>query len=432
MRLESRLHEGETNQSYTTLGGSDQGRGRVAGLIMPTLRQVNKLFVRAALIWALASGLLLAARATVDLGSEVVELPQAVQAGEAAVAALIFGFFGNLWLSTVYSLAASLPASRPVPLKHAPYVAPVWQVGAVTAVASSFPFYAELPGSRYPLLALAAVAGYVTYVSLQSIRTRATDPSATHWTNLVACVELFFGSLLAILGSVGVVGADTAAVGLVFVALGWSPHAALVLFTQAFDLEPYDDQRPVYFAFGAALAALVAVFLGQGGMLLASLAQLAYVLALAFLLQKRWFGRFVSWEERFLMAGVVAGFLGLAGAAAPQTSVLLGFDPAGDSFPILASGVAVVPLAFGAAYVARQRPKFLKDGLCKVVVVAIVAAVLPQFLFSLFYLNPSQRYGSFVVRGAFGAAEAVVALGLVALASLVRGIGRPRADLRPV
>ncbi len=387
-------------------------------------------------MWALASGLLLAARAASDVASEVVRIPLAGQAGEAAMAALILGFFGNLWLSTVYSLAASLPASRPVPLKYAPYVAPVWQVGTVAAVASAFSPYADLPGSRYPLLALVAVAGYVTYVSLQSIRTRATDPSASHWTNLVACVELFFGSLLAILGSVGVVGTNVASVGLAFVALGWGPHAALALFTQAYDLEPYDDQRPVYFAFGAALAALVAVFLGPGGMLLASLAQLAYVLGLAFLLQKRWFGRFVSWEERLLMAGVVAGFLGLAGTAAPETADILSFSPAGGSeggsFPILASGVAVVPLAFGAACVARQRPRFLKDGLCKVVVVAIVAAALPQFVFSLFYLDPSQRYGSFLVRAIFGAAEAVVAIGLVVLASLVRGIGRPRVDLRPV
>lgn len=399
---------------------------------MPTLRQVNRVFVRAGLIWALVCGLLFFVRAA----SEFVDLPLGSRAGEAAVSALVLGFFGNLWLSSVYMVSASLAGSKPAPLGSVPYLVPVWQVGTGASVASAFEVYKNLPGSQFPKLALVGVAAYASYVTLRSIRSRATDPSAAHWTNLVASVELLFGSLLATLAALGVVTGLLAGVGVALVALGWSSHAALVLFVQAFDLEPYDDQRPVYIAFGAAVVMVVVVFLGPGAAILLSIAQLVYILALAYLLQRRWFGRFLSWEERFLMAGLVAGFLGFAGAAAPSEGYLsaLGLSQGfgGRPFPVLASGVLILPLSFGAAYVAKERSRSLRTGLCRAIVAAVVAAALPQFLLSLFYFDSYYRYEILAVRALFGAAEIVVAAGLVALASLAKGLGRGRADLRPV
>lgn len=399
---------------------------------MPTLRQLNKLFVRAGLTWALICGLLFLVRAA----SEVVELPLGVRAGEAAIASLVLGFFGNLWLSTLYSLSSSLPASKPVPLRSGAYLLSLWQIGTAASAASSFEVYRNLPGSQFPKVALVAVGAYASYVTLRSIQSRATDPSAAHWTNLVACIELFLGSLLATLAALGVVTGLFAMLGVGLVGLGWSYHAALVLFVRVFDLEPYDDQRPVYVAFGAAVVMVVVVFLGPQAQILLSLAQLVYILALAFLLHKRWFGRFASWEERFLMVGVVVGFLGFAGAASRAEGYLtvLGLTSGfgGNAFPVLASGVAILPLSFGAAYVAKERSRSLRSGMCRVVVAAGVAAGLPQFILSLFYLDPYYRYDILAVRVLFGAAEMVVAAGLVVLASLAKGLGRPRADLRPV
>jgi hypothetical protein len=398
---------------------------------MPTLRQVNRIFVRAALIWALICGLLFLTRAS----SEFVSLPLGTRAGEAAIAALVLGFFGNLWLSAMYSLSASLPGSKPVPLKSAPYLLPLWQIGSAASSASAFEAYRNLPGSQLPKLSLTVVAAYTSFVTIRSIRSRVADPSAAHWTNLVACIELFFGSLLATLAGLGVVTGFIADIGVALVALGWSYHAALVLFVRAFDLEPYDDQAPVYVAFGAALVMVIVIFLGPRAAILMTLAQLVFILALAYLLQRRWFGKFLSWEERFLMAGVVAGFLGVAGAATSTEGYLLALGlqaSFGAAFPILATGVVILPLSFGAAYVAKERSRSLRSGMCQTIVAAVVAAALPQFLMSLVYLDPYYRYGIFAVRILFGIAEIVVAAGLVALASLAKGLGRPRADLRPV
>lgn len=400
---------------------------------MLTLRQVIRIFVRAALLWALVGGVLFLVRAA----SEVVAVPLGREAGLAAVAVVVLGFFGNLWISTVYSLSSSLPSSKPVPLQSASFLLPLWQIGTAASAASSLELYRRLPANQYPKLALTAVAAYLSFVTVQSMRTRATEPSAAHWTNLVAGVEAFFGTLGAALASAGILSPALGAVGVALVALGWGSHAGLVLFVRAFELEPFEDQRPVYVAFGAGLVMVVVVFLGPGAQILLSMAQLAYVLALAFLLQKRWFGKFLSWEERFLMAGVVAGFFGLSspGASGIEGYVLaLGLSSGGGArpFPVLASGVAIFPLAFGAAYVAKERSRGLRSGLCRAVLAAVIAAALPQFLMSLAYFDPDARYALIIVRALFGAAELVVAAGLVVLASLAKGLGRSRADLRPV
>ena len=400
---------------------------------MPTLRQMNRAFVRAALLWALVGGVLFLARAA----SEVMKVPWGTQAGKSALSAIILGFFGNLWVSTVYTLSSSLPSSKPAPLKSASFVLPLWQIGTASAAASAFAIYRQIPGYSYPVLTLTAATGYLSFVTGRSIQTRVAEPSAAHWTNLVACLEAFFGTLLISLtparDGLEVLGV----VGVAFFALGWAYHAALVLFVGALELEPYDDQKPVYVAFGASLVMVLIVFLGPGAQIIASFAQLAYVLSLAFLLQKRWYGKFFFWEERFLMAGVVASFFGLSSTSVSGIEryfVALGLAAESGSKPylLIASGVLVLPLAFGAAYGVKQCSRGLGSGMCRLVIASVIAAVFPQFIMSLAYFDPNQRYDLLIVRALFAASEVVVAAGLVVMASLARGLGRRRADLRPV
>lgn len=405
---------------------------------MPTLRQVNRLFLRSALIWVVVGSMLLILRGVVEVAPEALGAFEgsalarfALASGEAAVQALALGFFGNVWLIAVYSSFSAVPAGKPLKLAGARLVAVLWQVGVAGIALRS------LLGAGASALAVVRIALFVASIylltgMLATLRTRMTDVSAVHWSCVIATVELCLGAALSAWAAAARFPSNPSLWAAVVLGLGWPAQAAVAVFCHSFELEPYDDQRPVYLALGAALAVVLAYSLGPQARILVWIAELVFVLTFLFMLQRRWLGRFLSWEERFLAVGAIAAFFGFMGALQEPVAAALAGVEGGEHVPFLSLGVLALPIAFGAATVAKERPRQMGDKVGRATMAAVIALGAPEFVLSLFYLEPGSLGSSALVRILFGAARAVTVFGLVALGATIKGMGRARGDLRPV
>lgn len=405
---------------------------------MPTLRQVNRLFLRSALIWVVVGSILLILRGVVEVAPEALGVLEAsalsrfaLGSGDAAVQALALGFFGNVWLIAVYSSFSAIPAGKPLKLSGARFVAVLWQVGVagIALQAMMVPVASALAVVRVTLF----VAGiYLLAGMIATVRTRMTDVSAAHWSSVIAAVELCLGTALSAWAAAARFPSTPSLWAAVILGLGWPAQAAVAVFCHSFELEPYDDQRPVYVALGAALAVVLAYSLGPQARILVWIAELVFVLTFLFMLQRRWLGRFLSWEERFLALGAIAAFFGFMGASGEPVAASIAGVGGAEHVPFLSLGVLAIPVAFAASMVAKERPRQMGDKVGRAVMAAVIALGAPEFVLSLFYLEPGIRASSALVRILFGAARAVTVFGLVALGATIKGMGRPRGDLRPV
>jgi hypothetical protein len=409
-----------------------------------TLRQVNRLPLRMALVWAVVGAVLLAARGV----SEFFEVTDSAGTsswaftarwtGALAPGVVSLGVFGNLWLVAVASAFSSLPAERPLRLRSFRYLVPAYQLGIVGTL--TWPLVGQLvPG--WWVLRLAAVGGvaYLLVSMAGALRTRMTDPMAVHWACLIAASQFVVGlSLSGLLASENEVLARIGAFSLMVLVYGWFPQASVCLFSHALDIQPFDDQRPIYVALGAAVGMMVAIFIGGGaGPLLFSLAALVLIFAFLYVLQPRWVGRFLEWQERLFAVGCITVFIGFGGWS--QALAGLGILPTIVSFD--RAEVASLPLkiallgsmiAFSAATIAKERSRHLSDKIGRMALAGSLVLAVPQLVMDVLYLIPEWHYESILVRGMFGVAEIAGAVGLAALGTLGRTLGRPRADLRAV
>lgn len=391
---------------------------------MPSLGVVVRGYLRAAGIWAGAAGILLAVRFVGDIAL----IPAALRCGEAAVMALVLGVMGNAWLAALLRSYSTMLSSRTIPVSLSRALLYLWQIIVVGAVASQYAGIVALLKWARPPYVITAFSLVLALAAVRAISGQMTKPTPLHWTHLAAAVSLAISTLL-----IDVFGYATAIVKLAIpvFTVGWVSAVGVTLFAEGMALESYEESKPIWVALGGCGAmTLGSLFGSQISGLIYFAGLMMYVFSLATLLRERWDGRFDTWSNRLLLAGLIAMFAGLA---TPQGATFVGvliFWPGTASSvdmpaPILVPSILLIAYAWSAAALLEINGRLVSERMGRLILwPGVIGIAVPWTLMAIGHFNPIDRYGSIWIRAIFGAGTLLLVWGCLALGAQVRTSSR--------